>query len=229
MARVRASARIDLEPMTCDRHGSGLRLNGGLLLSGPLARLMFRKGSDKEPEHGGEPLSADSALLPETPFIEVSERRFHVVADARPFVWIEFRDALKHPLSASLCLGRVDRARLRCERSFELSAVMNVWLAVRDLDRRRGAILNLSGELSFPQGVSLVVRLASSCDRTGGPDGHLEIVEIPVLPPGVTLPVPQRVVAPGAIENPWVSFLLRDGHGAVTGEEVMVGRCMRLN
>lgn len=228
-ARVRANARIDLEPMTCERHGSGLRLTGGLSLSGPRARLMFRKGNDTEPEHGGEPLSSDSSLLPEIPFVEIPERRFHLVAGARPFVWIGFRDALENSLSAPICLGRIDQTRLRGERPFELSAVMNVWLALRGLDRWRGPILDMTGDLAFPQGVWLVMRLASSCDRAGGPGEHHEIAEIPVLPPGATLPVPQREVAPGSVENPWVSFLLRDAEGAVPGEEMMVGRCVRLH
>jgi hypothetical protein len=225
--RVRIQARVDVEPVKCATGEDALRVTGSLTLHGPYARLLFRKGTEVGPTLGIAPVTAESALLPIAPRVPIPERLYLVSNTTRPYVWFEFRDRFNKPLANSICLGRCEGRRLRGEPMFEVSATINVWLSAQRLSARRGPVLDLAGELSFPDGVSLRIRTAESCDRLGGPDGQIGMSDIHVIPPEVSMQIPQREVAPGSIDNPWVSVMVKDWSGGLNGGEVPIGRCVR--
>lgn len=225
--RVRIQTRVDVEPVKCATGEDAVRVTGALTLHGPYARLLFRKGTETGPTVGIAPVTAESALLPTAPRVPIPERIFLVTTPTRPYVWFEFRDRFNKPLANSICLGRIDEHMLRGEPMFEVSATLSVWLSAQKLSAKRGPVLDLTGELTFPEGVSLRIKMAESCDRLGGPDGQVGVADIHVLPPEVSMQIPQREVAPGAADNPWVSVMVKDWSGGLNGGEVPIGRCVR--
>lgn len=225
--RVRIQTRVDVEPVKCATGEDAVRVTGAVTLHGPYARLLFRKGPESGPTLGLAPVTAESALLPTAPRVPIPERIFLVTTPTRPYVWFEFRDRFNKPLANSICLGRIEGATLRGEPMFEVSATLSVWLSAQKLSARRGPVVDLTGELTFPEGVSLRIKMAEACDRLGGPDGQVGIADIHVLPPEVSMQIPQREVAPGAADNPWVSMMVKDWSGGLNGGEVPIGRCVR--
>jgi hypothetical protein len=185
---------------------------------------MFRQGTDREPTPGAAPISSDSALLPAAPRIAIPEHRYEVPADARSTVWITFHDLQQKALANSVCVGCWDGSRLRGGQQFETPATINVSIGARRLSHRRGPILGLTGELAFPEGLGLRLRLAGDEDETAGEDGVADIV---IVEPNVSIRIPQREVAPEAAGNHWVSLMMKDWSGSLSGEELPVGRCVR--
>jgi len=224
--RVRIQTRVLVEPVKCATGEDAVRVSGGLTLHGPYARLLFRKGTELGPTLGIAPVTAESALLPTAPRVPIPERLYLVSNASRPYIWFEFRDRFNKPLANSICLGRCEDRPLRGEPMFEVNATISVWLSAQRLSAKRGPVLDLTGELSFPDGISLRIRTAESCDRLGGPDGQVGVSEIHVMPPEVSMHIPPREVAPGSAGNPWVSMMVKDWSGGLNGGEVPIGRCV---
>lgn len=228
-ATVRILARVRLEPVTPIARGvAAVRCSGALQLRGPQARLLFRPSADAGPSRTAA-ITSDSPCAPESPHVYVPERVLRAQCDPRPYAWVDFEDGAGNPLVGPVCVGRVERKPLTEERDFVVPASMTVWIAARELNPRRGPVVDLSGELSFPGGIELVIRLGSDCGLRGEPSGHVEVARVPVLPPGVTVPITRCEMTPGAPGNPEVSVLLRDFSGAEAGGEMAIGRCVRLN
>lgn len=227
--RVRVHAAVSAQVVTVGRESDALSVTCALTLNGPHARLLFRKGAEREPDDASVPIAADSALLPSAPRIVMSEQLLKIAPGSAPMVWVTFQSARRTPFANTICLGRCEDSAVRADPRFEVPATINVWLKARRLSEREGPVLSLIGELTLADGVSLQVRLATDCNRIGEPDNKVMAAEFPILPPGAAVEVPQRAVAPGTAGNPWVSFLLRDWAGGIAGEEVSVGRCVQLH
>ena len=228
--RLRIRAEISMQPLPPGRDGQhGASLVGRLAMSGPHARLLFRREREGEPDFASFPIEAGGALLPSAPRIPIPEYKVRSRYVVAPFVWIAFVNARVEPLSGSCCLGRCDRDPIRIEPVFDVPARLTAWLSARDVNERRGPVVGLRGELNIPQGIFLLIRMAPSCNRRGEPEGPIQAAETPVLPPGTAVEVPQRVVTPGIGGIPWVSVALRGGEAGATESEIPVGRCVRLD
>jgi len=228
--RLRIRAEISMEPLPRRRDGEhGASLVGRLLLTGPHARVLFRREREGAPDLGAFPVEAGGALLPTSPRITIPEYRVRSRYLVAPFVWVTFVNSRVEPLSASYCLGRCDHDPIRIEPVFDAPARLSAWLSARDVNERRGPEVGLRGELYIPQGIFLLVRMAASCNRRGEPEGSIQAAETPVLPPGTAVEVPQRVVTPGIAGIPWVSVALRGGESGANESEIPVGRCVRLD
>jgi len=228
--RLRVRAEISMHPLPRRRDGEhGATLAGRLELSGPHARLLFRRELGGEPDFASFPVEAGGALLPSNPRVTIPDYKVRSRYVSAPFVWITFVNSRVEPLSGSYCLGRCDRDPVRIEPIFDAPARLSAWLSARDVNERRGPIVGLRGELHIPQGIYLLIRMAASCNRRGEPEGPIQAAETPVLPPGAAVEVPQRVVAPGISGSPWVSVALHSTEGGAAENEIPVGRCVRLD
>jgi len=222
-------ARFSLEPRAHRAGDLELHCGGMLLVQGPWARLLFRPGTDGAAASRAEAIVTEGACEPDPPRVVMPARVVRTSNHPSPHAWVDFEDATGRPLCSPLCIGRIERKVLRGEREFVASVSMNVWLAIRDLNPRRGPVLEITGDLVFPMGVEFAIRLGSEFDRHGGPAGRVEGAHIPILAPGASLPITRREMTPGAAGNEEVSLLMRDGRGMATGAEIAVGRCARLH
>lgn len=228
-ATVRVLARVQLEPVAPISDGvASMRCSGSLQLRGPQASILFRPSADTVPSRAAV-ITTDSPCTPESPRVAVPERILRARCDPRPYAWVDFQDGTGRSLAGALCVGRVEHKPVSGERDFVVPASMTVWVAAREVNRRRGPVVDLSGELTFPNGIELRIRLGSDCGLHGEPSGQVEIARVPVLPPGVTVPITRCEMTPGAPGNPEVSVLLRDFSGMEAGDEMAIGRCVQLD
>lgn len=227
-ATVRVLARVRIDPVAPIDGVATMRCSGSLQLRGPQASILFRPSAENGPSRTAV-ITTDSPCTPESPRVAVPERVLRAQCDPRPHTWVDFQDRTGCSLAGALCVGRVESKPLNAERDFVVPASMTVWVAARELNPRRGPVVDLSGELTFPNGIELVIRLASGCGLHGEPSGQVEFARVPVLPPGVAVPITRCEMTPGAPGNPEVSVLLRDFSGMQAGGEMAIGRCVRLD
>jgi hypothetical protein len=226
---LRIRGTMSMRPLTRSDGRSGAKLSGSLTLSGPHARVMFRKGAGAEPDVVSAPLVARSALLPASPRVPIPEHTVVSRFSSPLFIWISFRDMRGGLLGGRCCFGRVEQEVVRAEPIFESPARLSAWLNVRDVDVRRGPLLDVRGDVCLEEGVFMRVSMAQACDVRGEPQGPSETAEIPVIPAGLSVPIPKQEMSPGVGDSPWVSVAFPDGNGGATLQEVPVGRCMRLD
>jgi hypothetical protein len=229
VTRLRIQAAISRLALPVRAGEQGARVIGSLTLQGPYAGVLFRKGGIGEPDLGSSPVEMGSALLPLNPIIPIPGTSVRVRSANAPYLWAQFVNACLDPLSSCYCLGRCDREAMRLEPTFEAPARLTAWLSARKVSRRSGPVLELSGELYVPDGIFLHLRTSAGCDRFGEPRDILEVTEAPILSPGASVDVPQRVVTPGIAGNPWVSIALRAAEAGPAESEIPVGRCVQLD
>ena len=92
--RLRIRAEISMQPLPPGRDGQhGASLVGRLAMSGPHARLLFRREREGEPDFASFPIEAGGALLPSAPRVPIPEYKVRSRYVVAPFVWIAFVNA----------------------------------------------------------------------------------------------------------------------------------------
>lgn len=224
-ARVRASALVRVRRETRPPSNAAvLHLGGVLTLRGPQARIRFRHGAGGENDDSLEPDVVDTPLLPPgttLPLVEPSRLACRALTPGT-LAWISFVDADDSPLASPICIDTSGRGPLHIEPLFEFPATVTAWLIARRLSRQ-GPIMDLAGELRFPDGIVMRVALAADCNRFGNPSPASETFDVEVAARGGSIAVPRRRVSTLVRGKPLVSIEVRDWDGRRHGLERSVG------
>jgi hypothetical protein len=102
-----------------------------------------------------------------------------------------------------------------------------VWLTATDCSHPQGPILDVSGELRYPDGITAAFQFRNYKNPQGD-SFRSRTVDMAVLPPRVGMPFRAQRVMAAMGGNPWLSVRFMDVSGRLFGDEVPVGRCVQL-
>ncbi|HKQ56941.1 MAG TPA: hypothetical protein VJY35_03650 [Candidatus Eisenbacteria bacterium] len=139
---------------------------------------------------------------------------------------LRLTDSDGSPLAHDRVVGECREGARELFVPFALRMNVTVWVEVRDWPAGRGPGVRVSGELVLEQGVNARVFCQPPLDAA--PRAALDATDIPLLHPGLAFYSPERSIEgrrPGAC---WVSVSFHDGSGRPSGDERVLGRCVRI-
>jgi hypothetical protein len=202
---------------------SGVSIQTALVLESVEARITLRDRAGGSPREDADVLTMP--LVPSGRRIVQPEQAVRGVSDGGRLA-LRLTDSDGSPLAHDRVVGECREGARELFVPFALRMNVTVWVEVRDWPAGRGPSIRVSGELVLEQGVNARVFCQPTVDAP--PRAALDATDIPLLHPGLAFYSPERPIEghrPGAC---WVSVSFHDGSGRPSGDEQVLGRCVRI-
>jgi hypothetical protein len=212
--RVARCARLSAPAVT---------VQAALVLESVEARVTLRDRPGRSPRADADVLTMP--LVPSGRRIAHPELAVHGLTDGCPME-MQLVDSDGVRLAPDRGVGQCRDGVRELFVPFALRMSVTVWVEVRDWPAGGGPRLSVSGELVLDQGVTARIVCAAS-PNAARPDAS-GASDLPLLLPGLAFYSPERSIEGRHPEATWVSVSFHDGIGRPSGDERVLGRCVRI-
>jgi hypothetical protein len=207
--------------------GPYIVMNGEIGYEGLGLRLIFRNNKKATHEHTEEFVTT-LVILPEGESITLPKQPALGGVGGNPFIWMQLLDDEGQALTGEIFLGRCVQglSETIAWPVIPADAVLNS--VVAECSNHPGPFITVDGNADIA-GMTARFIFRNNDNPVGGPheaviDGTADLV----LTPPTSVTFPKQPVLGGAGGNPWIFAQFIDGDGNPLSNEVLIGRCVKL-
>jgi hypothetical protein len=209
--------------------GPKVTIQGALFLGGLGLDLIFRN-NQKGTHELIDMATVEVSVVPAGESVSVPKQPVLGGTGGNPFIWFQLMDGNGNPLTGEVFLGRCVQGNLKMAADFALLATAAARFASTECDNSPGPYITIDGDVAL-SGLNGRLVFRNNDNPVGGPhDADDEaVVNLVILPPGMTSEFPKSPAQGGVGGNPLISVLFRHGDGDPIGSEFLLGRCVQLS